>query len=402
MIEARGHPEARYELPSAIAGFAGRINDVDAHEAIPISLWVDEFGSVVKEYADALGQTELGNALVKDDAEINAESVWNLKMESAPGAFDFARRLEVMDFTGVSRQLIYPGALGLTSVAMYTSSDDTLFQSMPITDRKAYARQLHRAYNDWCGRISSGSDRLRAVAILIGDTPDDLVSEVKRLLKQGVRAFWVPTGRPPAGLSPADPALDKMWALLADSNSPVLGHIGGEYGLLASMAWKKAPAFEGWRLSGEFSLDPWSLSAIHLPVQNYLTTMILGGVFERHPTLRFGAAEFTGHWIGPMAENLDRWSENQPFRTSGGTSVLKMKPSEYIRRNVRIMCFDFEPVGHYIDQFGLEEVYCYASDYPHYEGGKDPMGRFVNSLSTQSPDVLRKFFIENGELLLPD
>jgi len=395
----------RYTLPAAVSPFAGQINDVDSHECVPINHWAEEFGPVVNDFVKAIRKSEMKIKAEKalDDAEINAENVWKLKLEQAPGAFDFKRRLQVLDFTGVKRQLMYPGGLGLNSVALYTSAEDeSLFRTLDVGDRKAYARKLHNAYNEWCARMYRSMDRLRPVAILMADTPADLIAEAQKLIGQGIRAFWVPTDRPPAGVSPADPVLDPLWALLSDSDSAVLGHIGAEQGFLKTMVWRQAPAFEGWRVGGEFSLDPWTLSSVHLPVQNYLTTMVLGGVFERHPKLRFGSAEFTGHWVGPMAENMDRWYANQPFGYEAKNKMLKLKPSEYIRRNLRVACFDFEPVGRYIERFGFEEVYCYASDYPHFEGGKDPMGDFADSLSSLGPEVLRKFFVDNGKLLLPD
>jgi predicted TIM-barrel fold metal-dependent hydrolase len=155
-------------------------------------------------------------------------------------------------------------------------------------------------------------------------------------------------------------------------------------------------------LGGEFSLDPWTLSTMHFAVQNYVTTMVMGGVFQRHPKLRFGTAEFTGHWVGPLAENMDRWHKNAPFPGNKGSRPLKKLPSDFVRENIRIMSFDFEPVGKYIDDFGLEEVYCYASDFPHHEGGKDPMNKFLRGLQGKSPEVIQKFFVENGKALLPD
>lgn len=79
-----------------------------------------------------------------------------------------------------------------------------------------------------------------------------------------------------------------------------------------------------------------------------------------------------------------------------------MKPSDYVRRNVRISCFDFEPVGQYIDHYGLDDVYCYASDFPHHEGGKNPLGRFLESLKGHSEETHRKFFVENAKHVLPD
>jgi len=81
---------------------------------------------------------------------------------------------------------------------------------------------------------------------------------------------------------------------------------------------------------------------------------------------------------------------------------LRERPSDYIRRNVRIAGFDFEDLGAYIGLYGLEEVYCYASDYPHLEGGTAPMTKFSSSIARFGSQVMRKFFVENGTWLLPD
>ena len=101
---------------------------------------------------------------------------------------------------------------------------------------------------------------------------------------------------------------------------------------------------------------------------------------------------------------MDMWNDNS--RTMGQIGVplmrLKDKPSDYVRRNVRVAAFDIEDVGTYIDRYGLEEVYCYASDFPHVEGGKAPMTKFSNSIGRHGADVMRKFFVENGRWLLPD
>jgi predicted TIM-barrel fold metal-dependent hydrolase len=124
-------------------------------------------------------------------------------------------------------------------------------------------------------------------------------------------------------------------------------------------------------------------------------------VFDRHPKLRFGTAEFTGHWVGPFAENMDMWYKNTPFSIDIGERLLKKQPSDYVRENVRVACFDFEPVGKYLDRFPLaRDVLCFATDYPHHEGGKRPLENFAASLQDQSPEMLRKFFIDNGKFLL--
>jgi hypothetical protein len=409
---ATAQSNSRYELPPAIAGFAGQINDIDSHECTPIGSWVDEFGSEMSALRDACleitaaqaGRENTGEVPPPpvDDCEINAQNVWTRKMENAPGAFDIERRLQVLDFTGVKRQILFPGAAPVFAHALINKADDlTVFRTI-THDRAAYGAKMVDLYNDWVGRISRHQDRIRPTAILIGETPDDLYERMKKLIKSGVRAFMVSPDSPPGGVSPADPALDRVWDLAASAGTPILAHIAISENFLKTLVWRDAPAFKGWMLGGEFSLDPWTLSNIHLAVQNYVMTMVLGGVFERHPKLMFGTAEFTGHWVGPLADNMDRWYRNAPFQGNKGDRALKLEPSDYVRRNLRVMCFEFEPVGQYIDHFGFDEVYSYASDFPHHEGGKDPMGNFLKSLSGKSPETIQRFFVDNGKALLLD
>jgi hypothetical protein len=100
---------------------------------------------------------------------------------------------------------------------------------------------------------------------------------------------------------------------------------------------------------------------------------------------------------------MDRFYGSTPFTsTEQPGTKLTMKPSDYVRRHVRVACFDFEPVGTYINRYGFEDVFCYASDFPHHEGGKDPMNKFVRNLEGQSREIFRKVFVENGRGLLPD
>lgn len=388
----------------------GRIMDVDSHEVISTGQWVDEFGAIAAPMAKALLTTSLlvNTPVTADDAAINFENVWQIKGPRAPGSGNMKRRLEVLDFTGVHRQLVFPGTLGLVAAYMYCRADDPVaFQGSSLDsiggDRKAYSRAVLDAYNEWCIRSGKTSDRLRQVCILVADTPEALLVEAKRLVNKGVRAVMINSGELFGGKSPADPALDPVWSYLADSNTAVLLHIGGEGNFLRTYDWKKAPAFEGFKTGDEFSLDPWWLSVFHLAAQNFMATMVLGWVFERHPKLRFGCIEVGAQWVGPLSENLDLWHANsRKFNQGGDGKVLPLKPSEYIRRNIRVSSFDIEPVDKYIRDFGLRETYCYASDYPHFEGGKAPMVDMGSRIATLGPDMVENFFVHNGAWLLPD
>jgi predicted TIM-barrel fold metal-dependent hydrolase len=395
-------------LPAALQPLAGQILDVDSHEYTPVAMWEEQFGSIAHDFVTAFADSKMPIAaeVGADDTEITDETVWNTKFGRAPGAFDLRRRLDVLDFTGTRRQMVFPGSIGLYAVSFYFRCDayPDMFKSIQ-GDRKGYARKLIEAYNDYCIRMARESDRLRVVGIALAPTVAELYDQVRRLVDNGVRGVWIPSASLPGGVSPAHPDLDPVWDLLNAGDVPLLAHVGADAEFLTTTAWRNAPAFVGWKAGEEFQMDPWTLSTLHLPVQNFLTTMVLGGVFERHPGLRFGSCEVLGQWVGPLAQNLDFWNSHSRKFTLGnmeGALPITMRPSDYIRRNVRVSLFDIEPVDVYIEQFDMPEVYCYASDYPHPEGGKNPLGDVVDKVVGLGEDVVRKIFVENAELLLPE
>jgi hypothetical protein len=392
-------------IPEALTRYAGRIVDADSHDAVPAQLWVAEYGPVAETLAERFYQTAPNNPggsnfpdFKADDAPIDEDTVWNMKGSHAPGAVDLTRRLEVMNATGVDRQLMFPSAVTIMGSLLFHSNDAFM---AGIPDRKNYGRSLLEAGNAWSMRASAVSDRLRPVAALFGDTVDELMTNAHKLLDNGIRAVWIAGSSLPGGKSPAHSDLDPFWRLLSDRRISVTLHLGGDAGFLATYDWGDAPAFEGFKVNTEFDLSPWRLSIQHLAAQNFLATMITGGVFERHPDLRFGVIELGAHWVGPLAASLDMWHENNQTFGVNATQRLPRAPSEYLSRNVRVTPFHFEAVDDYIDKYGLEDVYCYSSDYPHVEGGREPMRKFARRLERFGPDVMEKFFVTNAEFLIP-
>jgi predicted TIM-barrel fold metal-dependent hydrolase len=144
------------------------------------------------------------------------------------------------------------------------------------------------------------------------------------------------------------------------------------------------------------------MATFHNAITTYVTAMVLGGVFERHPNLRFGAIECGAHWLGPLAENLDMWG-TKVFQ-SRLSPFLSTKPSDYVARNVRVTPFAlWEDVRSYIERYPqLADCYCYSTDYPHFEGGVNSMQLFHDRLAPLGEEVVDKFFRRNGELLLPE
>jgi predicted TIM-barrel fold metal-dependent hydrolase len=63
--------------------------------------------------------------------------------------------------------------------------------------------------------------------------------------------------------------------------------------------------------------------------------------------------------------------------------------------------FPNEDVASMVDQSN-PDLYLFSSDYPHIEGGRDPIGRFQSNLVAQGEDVKTKFFSENFLRVFPD
>lgn len=403
-------------VPESLQPYAGRIVDVDSHEMMPAQIWVDTFGEIARPIAELIKSQppRPNHASIPDYAgdvlPIEADSIFRVKGPVSPGAVDMDRRLKVMDLMGIRHQLLFPTSIGLWGVAMASAApDDKMMRLFGDTPEEgwAYGRRLIDAHNEWLVGVARRSSRMKAIAPIYGDTVDELIANARRLIDSGMAGIWIATGTPPAGVSPAHSDFDPFYAMLAEAKVALHFHIGGFGMFIRTIEWRNAPAFEGFKWTSEISLDPWWLSAVHLSVQNFVATMVTGAVFDRHPDLYVCSQEHGAHWIGPLAHMLDIWHHNnhslhEKEYTGGRMSKrLPMLPSEYIRRNVRVAPFDFEPVGEYLDKYRLDEVYCFASDYPHVEGGSDPFGKFTRQIERFGPEVMEKFFVRNGEVLFP-
>jgi len=388
----------------------GRINDVDSHEMIPTPLWRAQFGEQSALFATMLRATgrqmDLVTDLTEDSADLDERTIWYTKGPRAPGAIDLDRRRAMMDVTGVANQLLFPSGPGLFGAILATAPQDMVqhhfakrFLHYP-DDLCSFGEQLIYEYNDWCLRVATpATDRVRPVAVVPTSSVDTAIAEAERLIDGGVRAVMLPVAVPPGGVSPAHPDVDPLWRVFAEANVPVLLHIGGEIGFLARQReWADSPMFVRVGQSDEIAFDRYTFSIAHLAVQNYLSTMIIGAVFDRHPTLRVGAIESTAHWVGPMAENIEMWMRQ--VRPGAGIE-LELTPGEYFERNIRVSGFWWEPIDRYIDRYGMDSVYCYASDFPHYEGGTSPMETFSGRIERLGSSVGERFFVTNAELLIP-
>ncbi|ONH60455.1 hypothetical protein CcI49_11535 [Frankia sp. CcI49] len=402
----------------SLESIKGRAVDLDSHENTPFGRWGDVFGEAGRHFLEAVpewiqvAEVRTGDwdgkfTLDHGETEITEESVWEAKGTLAPSSVDIGRRPEVLDAMGIQRALIFP-AFGFAAFAAAAGGGQNRF-AQTSDEQKAAGWAGVEVYNEWAAAITSNNpDRMRMVGILPtakpGMTLEGLIAETKRQIDLGVRAFFISSGVPPLGISPASVELDPWYAMIAEADIPLTLHAGSGTGFLASEVWARAPQFMNkFNEDAECVAEPLSISTVHLPEEYFISTLVIGGVLERHPTLRIGAIELGGYWIGPLAERLDLFTDPARNMVWAGSKALTLKPSEYIARQVRVTPFVFEPVAQHLERYPhLEDVFCFSTDFPHPEGNKWSMKRFYEQLAPKVSDrFLEKFFITNGQLLVP-
>jgi hypothetical protein len=113
---------------------------------------------------------------------------------------------------------------------------------------------------------------------------------------------------------------------------------------------------------------------LHGPAVMMLNCLVFGGVFDRFADFTLQISEFGLGWLPYTLQQMDGKASTAGQRLTG-TYSLSLKPSEFVRRNVRISGLP----GH--DPTPVLEVapecLAFASDYPHFEGTPHPVDYYL-------------------------
>jgi predicted TIM-barrel fold metal-dependent hydrolase len=95
--------------------------------------------------------------------------------------------------------------------------------------------------------------------------------------------------------------------------------------------------------------------------------LIMSGVFERHPSLKFVTTEQYGDWVPEMLRDMD--SAYDCFLTPQEPLILPELPSTYWRRNCFVgASFMSRLEAELACSEGLQDNFMWGADYPHPEG----------------------------------
>jgi predicted TIM-barrel fold metal-dependent hydrolase len=169
-------------------------------------------------------------------------------------------------------------------------------------------------------------------------------------------------------------------------------HVGGEEKL--NPVYKlnglpPVPDFHG----GDDNFTSVSYMPIPQAPMQTLATLIFDGVFDRFPRLKWGAIELGASWLPAWMRAMDS-AAHAFIKNEERLRRLSAKPSEIVRRQLRVAPYPHEDAGWIIANSG-EEICLFSSDFPHIEGGRHPLKRFEESLASVSPQARRRFYSDN-------
>jgi uncharacterized protein len=375
------------------------VHDADAHIMETAELLADAATERIRQHllgfdgsaAVATSAKELERVLAQhrdpayranDAAEILLRKNW-----AATGAYFREDRPRALDLLGFASQLVFNTFASARLVALGHGDDVDLCYGV--------ARAHNRAMADFC----SVDRRLLATGYVPLRDFERARAAAEESLALGCKALLIPSACP-KGHSPSHVALDAVWAVAQEAGAPILFHVGGGGQLLDPNYFENGlppvPDFHG----GAENFRSVDYMAIPVPVMQTLATLIFDGVLERFPRLMFGVIEQGASWVPGWMRLLD--SALEAFRKNEERlKRLSLRPSEYVRRQVRVTPYPAEDVGWIAANAG-PEVCLFSSDYPHVEGGRNPIKRFEANLAGASEETKRRFYGANmAELMGP-
>ena len=375
--------------PTIVAPYAGttRIFDADSH-VMELPGWLETHAEA--SVRDRIRPLYLGGAgALADKAIADAEQragdaaaaaelegeVLTAKGWGALGAFDPVERSRSLDLLGFDSQLVFP----TFAATQFMGADHDLVIGG--------TRALNRAMNAFCAE----DPRLVPVASVPWLAPGDTLALVEHALDDGAGAVMVPS-HPGKGISPTHPDHDRLWSTLEERGVPFLIHIGGGGRTLKPAFHDNGRPVKDFLGGGE-NLRGKDYMAIHQQPEQFLSAMVLDGVFEAHPGLMGGCIEQGAMWVVPWLRRLDLCQATFG-RGEPAMGELPMKASEYVHRNLFFTPFPREPVGWMIEQCG-DDLFLFSSDYPHPEGTKDPIQRFEETMDGVSSEARERFYSAN-------
>ncbi len=212
---------------------------------------------------------------------------------------------------------------------------------------------IARMYNEWAAAlVAEGQGRLHAAAVVPiehGDLALTVLGEAKEL---GLCCTVVPPALATRNLD--HPDLSRLFSAACDLDMPL-----GVHG---------APGLHMPKIGVDRFDNYIQVHCVSFPFDQMtaMTSLVSGGVFDRHPKLRVAFLEAGAGWLPWFVERLGEHFEARGDWIADG---WKRHPDEYVAAgNIWVTCEpDERMLPAVVDQL-VTGIVMFASDYPHWDG----------------------------------
>ena len=296
-----------------------------------------------------------------DDFDAWRAQYVNPYKDLAPGAdrrlrnWDDEMRNSQQDADGVVGEVIFPNTVPPFFPGF------VLFAAPPKPEDYEHRLAGIRAHNRWlvdfCNRFP---ERRAGIGQIFMNDIDDAIDDVRWIKEHGLRGGVLIQPVPPDAheyIRPLnDPEYDRLWSVCQDLDVALQSHGG-----VGSPSYPNFP-----------SSTILHMQELGFYTQRTLNWLILSGVFERFPRLKFVLTEQGGGWVGEFGQRLDALIQGV---RSGSTGELRftdeMAPprlaSEYIHRNIWLGVSFASRYDVQNRDVVAEGHWMWGSDFPHDE-----------------------------------
>ena len=346
------------------------IIDADSHVIEPLSMWAEYLEPEFQQFSPSV-QMKVKGEEITQKVSSQVRDFGNKQMMSAhPNAYfkgyNVESHLQEMVGMGVDMAFIYP------TYGLWLWAIDNMEAQV--------AGAFTRAYNNWLKDFCNyDRDRLKGVGAINLHSPKSMVDELHRIVDFGWKAVFL-RPNPVKGRLLSDSAYEPFWRE-CEQLGIAIGIHEGSHSRLQTIGAE--------RFNTRFALH-----ACSHPMEQMMALLALieGGVLERHPNLKVGFLESGCSWLPYWLWRLDEEYENLYWEVKDN---VKIKPSEYFRRQCFISIEPSEPLLARVIEFIGTDNFIFGSDYPHMDHQPDVVKKLVELEKDLSKETMKKILWDN-------
>jgi uncharacterized protein len=357
--QGHGKAPAAEETSPMTAMTAGGV-DCDLHPAVPhLTSLVPYMNDYWRDQVITRGMVDLISQSYPINSPISSRPDWR-PAKGKPGESHADMQAQALDPFRIAYGILNP----LYGVQMVFSED--------------MQEVFCRALNDWLAKEWLDKDsRLRGSIVIPTQSVEKSVAEIERCAKdfRFVQVLMLVMGDVPLGKR-------ALWPIYATAE-----RLGLPIGIHAGSAYHNPPTSVGW---GSYHIEDYVAQA--QAFQTQLTSLIVEGVFARHPNLKMVMLESGFSWLAPFLWRLHKFWRGIRMETPW----VDRAPMEIVRSNIR---FSLQPIdappeldvlNRLFDHMQSDELLLFSTDYPHWQfEGEDALPPGL------SDDLVRKIMIDN-------